>query len=236
MVVDVPVRNLPDSLEGLKIVQVSDLHIGPTIGQRFVRKVVHRVNFLEPDIVALTGDIGDGLTEVFRPSTDPLKDLKSRFGIYYVPGNHEYYADAEAWMDMMKEMGMEVLVNDGRIVNIQGEDVLIGGVPDPASGESRQPESALKLGEGKLKILLSHRPDIADEADRLGYDLTLAGHTHGGQFFPWTIVAWRVHRYFVGLYQLSHGHIYVSPGTGSWGPLLRLGSTPEITLLRLRKL
>lgn len=234
--VKVPVKNLSPELVGLKIVHISDLHIGPTIGKNFVEKVVHRVNALKPDLVAFTGDIGDARVEDHHEDAAPLKNLNSTYGSYYVPGNHEVYWDMNAWVEKFSSLGMKVLVNRGETFTRNGKMVLVAGVPDPRSGiiwETVKPLREFK--ESSLTILLSHRSEIAEGIAGDDYDLILAGHTHGGQFFPWTLIAMLDHKYYVGLYKLKKGHIYVNPGTGSWGPLLRLGTTPEITLLELVK-
>lgn len=235
--IDVPVRDLSPGLKDLKIVHLSDIHVGPTIGAEFVGKIVERVNELDPDLVVLTGDIGDGDIEKFREEARPLEMLRSKHGVFYVPGNHEYYSDAGAWMKFFASLGMKVLVNRGENIEIAGQKVFVGGVPDPVSGEILNPRYPLKDADpaASLKLLLSHRSEVAEETGAENYDLIFAGHTHGGQFFPWTIIAYFAHKYYVGLYAFGEkSHIYVSPGTGSWGPLVRLGTTPEIAVLNLR--
>lgn len=233
----VTVRDLPAELKGLKIVQLSDVHIGPTIGAGFVQKIVDRVNEQNPDIIVLTGDIGDGKIDKFKDDALPLKDLKAQYGVFYVPGNHEYYSNAGAWMKHFSSLGMNVLSNSGKNVIVKGKRIFIGGIPDPVSGEIMNPRYPLKdaANDSDLRLLLSHRPEVAEEEGADKYDLILAGHTHGGQFFPWTIIAYFAHKYYLGLYSFGEkSHIYVSAGTGSWGPLVRLGTTPEISVLSLR--
>ena len=232
----ISVKNLPDELKGLKIVHLSDIHVGPTIGADFVQKIVDRVNEEKADLIVLTGDIGDGKIDKFKEGARPLEKLDAKYGVFYVPGNHEYYSDAGAWMKYFSSLGMKVLVNEGTNIEINGKKVFVGGVPDPVSGEILNPRYPLKDAEADtfLKLLLSHRSEVAEEEGAENYDLIFAGHTHGGQFFPWTIVAYFAHKYYVGLYSFAEkSHIYVSPGTGSWGPLVRLGTTPEIAVLTL---
>ena len=131
---------------------------------------------------------------------------------------------------------MKVLINDGSQFQVKDQIFLVAGVPDPASAQTIDPERPLRMYQNNsFKLLLSHRPEVAERVPALDYDLILAGHTHGGQFFPWTLIAMLDHRYYLGLYKLEKGHIYVSAGTGSWGPLLRLGTTAEITILELQK-
>lgn len=233
---NVPMKDLPAELQGLKIVHLSDVHVGPTIGAEFVKKIVKRVNEQNPDLIVLTGDIGDGDINKFKDDALPLQDLKAQFGVFYVPGNHEYYSNAGAWMKYFSSIGMNVLDNSGKNVMVRGKRIFVGGVPDPVSGEILNPRYPLKdaANDSTLKLLLSHRPEVAEEEGAENYDLILAGHTHGGQFFPWTIIAYFAHKYYVGLYSFGEkSHIYVSPGTGSWGPLVRLGTTPEIAVLTL---
>lgn len=232
----VPMKHLAPELKGLRIVHLSDIHVGPTIGAHFVQKIVDRVNALGPDLIVLTGDIGDGDIEKFREDARPLGKLISKYGVYYVPGNHEYYSDAGAWMKYFSALGMNVFANSGKNIQINGKTVFIGGVPDPTSGEILNPRYPLKdaSDEAALKLLLSHRSEVAEEDGAENYDMIFAGHTHGGQFFPWTIIAYLDHKYFVGLYPFGEkSHIYVTPGTGSWGPMVRLGTTPEIALITL---
>lgn len=234
--VKVPVKGLPDELEGLRIVHVSDLHIGPTIGKKFVKHVVDRVNAEKPDLIAFTGDIGDARVDLHHEDSSPLKELKPTYGTFYVPGNHEVYWNQDEWVAKFASLGMRPLVNHGEVTSHRGKEILIAGVPDPRSGILWETVRPIRENPGSaFRILLSHRPEIAEGIAADDYDLILAGHTHGGQFFPWTLIAMLDHKYYVGLYKLKRGHVYVNPGTGSWGPLLRLGTTPEITVLELVK-
>lgn len=229
-----PVPNLSADLEGFRIVQISDLHVGPTIGRKYVEDLVQKVNALSADIIALTGDIGDGPANKHKDDMAPLAHLKSQFGVFYVPGNHEYYWNANEWLTIMNNLKAVVLVNRGKKIKVKSSEILIAGVSDPAGSPKPDPLSGLKSGENaNYKILLSHRPGIANEAARLGYNLQLSGHTHGGQFFPWTIVVRFVHTYFLGHYLIDQMWLNVNSGTGSWGPFLRLGTTSEITQIEL---
>lgn len=234
--VNVPVINLPTNLIGFKIAQISDLHVGATIRRPYVENVVRKVNSLGSDIVVLTGDIGDGHVQHYRNDIAPMGKLKSRYGSFFTPGNHEYYWNVNEWLGVMNNLGIINLVNRGKVIHHQSATVLIAGIPDPVSRIHpdligiQDSESGEKAD---YRILLSHRPGIAFEASKSGFDLQLSGHTHGGQFFPWTIVVKMVHKISRGLHRVGDMWIYVNPGTGSWGPLLRLGTTPEITLLTL---
>lgn len=232
----VSIENLPQELEEFKIAQISDLHVGATIRKKYVEKVVTKTNALNAHMIALTGDIGDGHVSHYRLDIDPLRNLRSKYGSFYTPGNHEYYWNVNEWLAVMNNLGIINLVNRGKVINHRGNYILIAGIPDPVSRVA--PDllgiQSSETGEiAQLKILLSHRPGIAAEASRLGFDLQLSGHTHGGQFFPWTLAVKLVHKISRGLHRVGPMWVYVNPGTGSWGPLLRLGTTPEITLLTL---
>ncbi len=232
--VRLPVRGLHPDLVGLKIAQISDLHVGPTIRKKYVNRVMEKTNALLPDIITLTGDIADGPVKTYREDIHPLSQLRARLGSFYVTGNHEYYWGGNEWLNVMNNLGMVVLMNRGKIIQHKNARILMGGIPDPVSKILPDLESIIKVGiESDFKILLSHRPGIARSAEPLGFDLQLSGHTHGGQFFPWTLVVKFVHEFHRGLSRLGKMWVYVNMGTGSWGPFLRVGSTTEITLLEL---
>lgn len=232
--VKLPIMNLHPDLVGFKIAQISDLHVGPTIRKKYVLKVVQKTNAQNPDVIALTGDIGDGPVKIYREDIQPLSGLKSRYGSFYVTGNHEYYWNGNDWLNVMNNLGIIVLINRGKIINVNGAKVLMGGVPDPVSKLHAEIEMIADAGkDSDFKILLSHRPGVARMAQKNGFHLQLSGHTHGGQFFPWTLIVKFVHEFSRGLSKLGEMWIYVNMGTGSWGPFLRLGSTTEITLLEL---
>lgn len=236
--ISIPVVGLPQELIDFKIAQISDLHIGPTIGTKYITQVVSKINSIEADIVTLTGDIGDGPVKNYRQEINLLKDIKSKYGSFYVPGNHEYYWNVNEWLGVMNNIGVINLVNRGKVIYHQKKPILIGGIPDPVS--KLTPDLAGILDsqseeQPEFKILLSHRPGIAEMASKIGFDLQLSGHTHAGQFFPWTIVVKWVHKISKGLHKIGGMWIYVSQGTGSWGPQLRLGSQTEVTLLVLKR-
>lgn len=229
-----PVKDLPEDLEGFRIVQISDLHVGPTIGKKYVEKIVRRTNELKADLIALTGDIGDGPVKKYREDIAPFAELKARYGVFYVPGNHEYYWNANEWMNVMNNLKSIILLNRGKKIQVNKAEVLIGGVADPAGHPGPDPVSVYQAGpDSDFKILLSHRPGIAHQAAALGFNLQLSGHTHGGQFFPWTIVVRFVHKHFLGHHLVDGMWLNVNSGTGSWGPFLRLGTTSEITQIEL---
>ncbi len=239
----VPVEGLHADLEGFTIVQISDLHVGLTIREDFLRGVVDRVNTLGADIVAITGDLVDGLPDTIAGEIEPLRDLKAREGVYYVTGNHEYYWDALGWIERVSGMGIRALVNAHDVVRRGEARLVVAGVTDYSAERAMpahrsDPEAALRgAPEGvDFKLLLAHQPKSVYAAADAGFDLQLSGHTHGGQFYPWTFVVGLAHPFIAGLERYAGKMwIYVSRGTGYWGPPIRIGAPPEITRLVLRR-
>jgi predicted MPP superfamily phosphohydrolase len=233
--VDIPIDGLDPALHGLRIVQITDLHVGPTLGGRYVRKVVRMANQLRADIVALTGDFVDGSVSRLAPHVAALAELQPADRRFFVLGNHECYSGAPQWIEHFRAMGLQVLLNDYRVLSVAGAKLVVGGVLDPAAGQPPQPQLAAGSGEGPaFRLLLAHNPKIAPLAERAGFDLQLSGHTHAGQFFPWTLAVHLVHAPHVsGLSRSGRMFVYVSAGTGTWGPPVRFGTEPELTLLRL---
>jgi predicted MPP superfamily phosphohydrolase len=238
--VDVPLPTTMRHLDGFKIAQISDLHVGPTISRLFVEKVVRRTNDLGADIIALTGDLIDGKPEVLRESCRPLASLKSRHGVFVVLGNHEFYWRAATWVTEYESMGFRPLNNVHQIIDYNDGRIAIAGVPDRAStgmaeGFRYDPEQAAQgIPLAAYKILLAHQPKSSHEAQKFGFDLMLSGHTHGGQFFPFTLLVRLAERFVRGLYRSGNLWIYVNRGTGYWGPPIRFLVPPEITLITLK--
>lgn len=242
--VDVPVKNLPPDLEGFKIAQVSDLHVGPTIGKGYAADVARITNSLAPDVIALTGDMCDGLVESLKDSMAPLSTLTAKHGIFYCTGNHEYYWGANEWVKHFEGMGFTPLLNAHRVLTIGSAQLVVGGVTDLQGGRfspdhASDPAKAFAgapQGGNAVRILLAHQPGSFQAAEPHGVALQLSGHTHAGQFFPWTLAVRLVHRYWVGLNRHSDTfHVYVNRGTGYWGPPIRFLVPAEITLLRLKR-
>jgi predicted MPP superfamily phosphohydrolase len=199
--------------------------------------VARKVLGASPDLVAFTGDIGDGRAADLAGALDELRPLAAAAPVFYVPGNHEVYWNLDEWLASFRGAGMRVLLNRGERIGIRGEELFVGGITDPACAAHGLAPDLAGAAQGaagaSFRMLLSHRPDPADAAAAAGFDLQLSGHTHGGQFFPWTIVAALVHKYSLGLYRVGKMWVYVSAGTGSWGPPVRLGTRPEITVFEL---
>ncbi len=239
--IDVPLKNLSPELEGLRIVQISDLHVGPTIKRDFVQIVVDQVQELKPDLVALTGDLVDGSVNWLSNDVEPLSQLKPYYGKYFITGNHEYYSGVEHWLDKTGELGFVNLLNEHRVLNINGAKLTLAGVNDAEAervlpAHASNPEKALHgAPTDSLKILLAHQPSAIYSAQRLGVDLQLSGHTHGGQFKPFNLAVAQAFEYVSGLHNHKGTMLYVNTGTGYWGPPLRLGMPNEITVLRLTK-
>jgi uncharacterized protein len=241
--IDVPVMDLPPALDGLRIVQISDVHVGPTIGARYVRHIVERALSLKPDLYALTGDFVDGPVERLGPHLAPLAQLAADKPAFFVTGNHEYYSGARAWVEHFRGLGVRILQNEHAMLDVRGARLLVGGVNDPAAGrfdKAARPDAiraAAAHVRADFRLLLAHNPKLASRAAQAGFGLMLSGHTHAGQFFPWTLAVRLVHApHVAGLSREGTMWVYVSPGTGSWGPPVRFGTRPEITLLRLMKL
>lgn len=230
----VTVPGLHPELQGLGLLQISDLHVGPTIRKPFVRRVVRKVNAEKPDFVFLTGDIADASVESIRDDLSPLGELKARFGVFYVTGNHEFYWGASALIEEFKRLGITVLQDESRSVTIGKAKVFIAGISDPVGQSSDLKRASSRMDKEDVKILLSHRPGIYSEAARFGYDLILSGHTHAGQFFPFSLLIPFAHKYYNGLNTHEGLKLYVNPGTGYWGPPNRFGVFSEISHLTLR--
>ncbi len=239
--VEVPIAGLPDDLLGFRIVQLSDLHVGPTIKRAFVAAVVDTANRLDPDIVALTGDVADGFAPRLRDEVAPLARLEARYGKFFVTGNHEYYWDAPGWVREIERLGFDVLLNAHRLIHHGRGRLLLAGVTDHSAshgvpGHASDPAAAVAgAPPSDVKVLLAHHPKSAFAARTAGFDLQLSGHTHGGQYFPFNLLVRLFQPFVAGLHRLEEMWLYVSRGTGYWGPPLRLAAPAEITLIQLTR-
>ncbi|OGB32816.1 MAG: serine/threonine protein phosphatase [Burkholderiales bacterium RIFCSPLOWO2_12_FULL_61_40] len=245
--VDVPIANLPEALQGFTVAQISDIHVGPTIKTEYLQRIVDRVNRLQADMVAITGDLVDGSVQELRHHVAPLAQLASTHGTFFVTGNHEYYSGAHAWIDVLRGLGVQVLMNEHVVIhhNKDSQDperavVVVAGVTDYSAhhfDESHRsdPQTALAHAPALtlFRLLLAHQPRSAPAAAAAGYDLQLSGHTHGGQFWPWGYFVKFQQPFTAGLHKLDSLWVYTSRGTGYWGPPKRFGAPSEITHLRL---
>lgn len=238
--VTIALKNLPQAFNGFTIAQISDLHVGPTIGRAYAKNVVEITNGLKPDLIALTGDFVDGTIDDLHEDVEPLRDLKSTHGSFFVTGNHEYYSGAQPWCEHFKTMGINVLANEHRVITHGGEAIILAGVNDYSTlraGPSYacNPAKAIEdAPEDAVKILLAHQPITYELSEPAGYDLQLSGHTHAGQYFPFNLLIPFFHKYYKGLNRHKDMQIYINSATGYWGPPLRTGVPTEITLITLQ--
>jgi len=235
--VEVALPDWPAALEGFRIAQLSDVHIGTLIGKRFAARVTERVNALGADAVAITGDLVDGSVEHIGDRVSPFAELRSRHGTYFVTGNHDYYSGATRWCDRVRELGITVLRNERIALDHDGAQLWLAGVDDYMLRRRSQAdlEQALSgLSETDPVVLLAHNPLTFEDAHKRGVSLQLSGHTHGGQMWPFTWLVRFQTRFVAGLYRVGRAQLYVSLGTGYWGPPVRVLAPAEITLLTLR--
>lgn len=235
---------LPRALDGFSIALLTDVHIGPLLDGRFLRQLVEKTNQLRPDLIAIGGDLVDGSVAQIGDQVAELRRLQSKYGVYFVTGNHEYYAGAGSWSGFLQRLGVDVLMN--RTLSIgdkhkAGASFDLTGVPDVLAGRAGAEEPDIERATGgrdpeRELIVLAHQPVQIYASARVGAGLQLSGHTHGGQLFPFGALTRMAQPYLAGLY--SHGdtdtQIYVSRGSGFWGPPMRVLAPAEVSLLRLR--
>ncbi|MDI9871703.1 metallophosphoesterase [Flectobacillus roseus] len=234
----IQIANLPVDLEKFTILQISDLHAGAGINRTYVENVVRQALELKVDVIVLTGDIADGDFKKYKDNIKPLARLRAHTPVLYISGNHEYLRDSEKWLEHFQQMDFELLLNRHTVIYKGNSSILFAGVIDPAVKEIRPKDgpdieqSLLGSPVSDVKILLAHQPNIAEEASKY-FDLQLSGHTHAGQFFPWNLIIKLFQPYYYGLKKCGPMWVYTNPGTGFWGPPLRIGTTSEITILEL---
>jgi hypothetical protein len=238
--VEIPVSRLPVPLHGFSIAQITDVHVGPTIRREFVERLVRRVNGLGTDVIAVTGDLVDGSVKQLAAHTAPLSQLSARHGAFFVTGNHEYYSGEPAWTREIRKLGLTVLENEHVVLEHDGASLVLAGVPDIGAhhfdaNQRSDPAAALRGAPATAgaRILLAHQPRSAAAAADAGYDVQISGHTHGGQFWPWSFFVRFFQPFTAGLHRVKGLWLYVSRGTGYWGPPNRFGVPPEITRIRL---
>jgi hypothetical protein len=235
---EVEIENLPQNLNGFSIIQLTDIHIGLILDKKWLEKVVEKTNSANPDLIAVTGDMIDGRVEKLEQEVSPLSRLYSKNGVLGVTGNHEYYFNFKKWVPVFEKMGIEMLDNEHRVIDINGSKLIIAGVPDTYqkrfTGKGPDFLKAVKNAPEGVSVLLSHRPDGVPL--NINADLQLSGHTHGGHIF---FLKWLIGSYngglVNGLYEINKRKIYVSPGTGLWaGFSCRIGVPSEITRIVLK--
>jgi predicted MPP superfamily phosphohydrolase len=241
--IEVKLARLPSQLEGFKIVQITDMHIGAILEKNFVRQVVDTVNGLNPDLIVITGDLVDAQVRHIGKDIAPLAELKARCGVYFVTGNHEYYIGTQPWLSMLDRIGVNVLLNQRAIIGDRrpgGASFDLAGLPDTQAAFFRKDHTPDLIGtlkgrdEERELILLTHRPDDIFQAAKAEVGLQISGHTHGGQMWPINVPYKLAYPYVSGLHKHGpHTQIYVSRGTGFWGPPMRVGIPAEVSSLIL---
>jgi uncharacterized protein len=238
--VQIPLDRLPRSMDGLRIAAVADIHLGPLAGRPHAERVAAAVNRLDADLVAIVGDLVDGTVAELGAAAAPLRGLRSRHGSYFVTGNHEYYSGVEEWVAKIDRLGVRVLQNERLEIRARGGVLDLAGVDDPtgedvgASGGPNFPRALDGRDPDRPVVLLAHQPVQVREAARYGVDLQLSGHTHGGQMVPFNYLVRLQQPVVSGLATVDGTKVFVTTGAGFWGPPVRVGVPPEVTLVELR--
>ena len=236
--VDVKIKNLK---KPYKIVQISDIHIGGLIDQKFIKDLVAKINLLNADLVVITGDLVDTKLEFARAALDELRYLNSRYGTYFIVGNHEYFHGVTPIINYVNSLGIKVLENESVYIGDENSGFNLAGVYDRFGFRHKAYEpdinKALENCQNSPTVLLAHQPKyLKDLEDTKNIDLILCGHTHGGQIFPFNFLVKLEQPYVRGLYEHNENtQVYVNKGTGFWGPPMRLGASSEITILNLQE-
>ena len=236
----VRLRRLDPAFNGFRIAVVSDIHLGPLAGRAHTERIVRMINETEPDLVALVGDLVDGTVEQLGSAAEPLRDLESREGAFFVTGNHEYFVeDPSSWLRELERLGVQPLRNENTAIRRGSAAFDLAGVNDVAGEERSDPpdfDRALAGADSsRPTILLAHQPVQVEEAAVRGVDLQLSGHTHGGQMWPFHYIVRAVQPSLAGLSTVENTQLYVTRGAGFWGPPVRIGAQADITVLSLER-
>ncbi len=239
--VPVTLADLDPALDGLRIVTFSDGHLSATYGGRRFERVVEMVNAQRPDVVAVVGDLVDGSVEDLREDVAPLGDLVSEYGVFFVTGNHEYFVDTTAWLRHLPTLGVQVLRNERVAITRGGASFDLAGIDDRIAASSGVPGHGADLDaaldgrdDATPVVLLAHQPVMVEQARAAGVDLQLSGHTHGGQLWPLDYAIRLDQPAVQGWSRHGGTQLYVTPGVGHWGPPMRVGARPEVTVVELR--
>nr|WP_106188243.1 metallophosphoesterase [Umezawaea tangerina] len=236
--VPIALGKLAPAFDGFRIAVVSDIHLGPLLGRSHTERVVNTINGLRPDLVAIVGDLVDGTVEELGEAAAPLRDLVSPHGSFFVTGNHEHFSGAQPWLAELTRLGVHPLRNELLAVTRGGAAFDLAGVNDVTGrsyGDGPDMEKALERHDTSTPVvLLAHQPVQAVQAAKLGVDLQLSGHTHGGQMWPFNYAVTLQQPVVSGLAEVDGMPVYVSNGAGFWGPPVRVGAPPDVTLVELR--
>jgi hypothetical protein len=238
--VEIELPRWPAARDGYRIVQISDIHIGPILGRAFAASLVERVNALAPDLVAVTGDLVDGKLELLADEVAPFGRLRGRDGVYFVTGNHDHYSGADDWAGAVSRLGLCVLRNRRVAIGAGADAFDLVGVDDHrgdmigAQGGEDLDLALAGRDASRPAVLLAHDPSTFKRASTLGIDLQLSGHTHGGQIWPFGYLVRLAVTFVAGHYRRGDAQLLVSCGTGFWGPPMRLGAPAEISEIVLR--
>jgi predicted MPP superfamily phosphohydrolase len=232
--VELPIQlaNLPPALDGTTIVQLTDLHIGPALGREFTAELVARANALQPDLVAITGDLVDGSVDELRDAVAPLADLRAKHGVFFVTGNHETYSGERDWCAHLPTLGVRVLRNERVRIGDADASFDLAGVDD-FNARHDMDQAMAGRDPARACVLLAHQPRSVLEAAKHGVGLQLSGHTHGGQIWPWRYLVFLQQPYVEGLHRHGDTWLYVSRGCGYWGPPMRVNAPSEIVKVTL---
>jgi predicted MPP superfamily phosphohydrolase len=232
--ISVKLPNLPSAWRGRRAAVVSDLHLGHLNYRGFLRRIIAKLTRLEPDVVFIPGDLFDGTAIDFDPLVEPWEKLSPPFGIYFVTGNHEEFSSPTRYLAAVKRFGLRTLINEKVVLDglqIVGVDYRDSTHPEHFRSVLRQ----IGFDRGAASVLLVHTPDRLAVSAEEGISLQLSGHTHRGQFFPFTLIVLRMcGKFAYGLNYLGNLAVYTSCGAGTWGPPMRLGSDPEIVLIHFK--
>jgi uncharacterized protein len=239
--VPVTLAGLDPALDGLRIVTFSDGHLSTTYGGRRFERVVELVNAQRPDVVAIVGDLVDGDVDDLREEVAPLADLVSEQGVYFVTGNHEYFVDTTAWLRHLPTLGVRVLRNERVAIRRGGASFDLAGIDDRTADRSGLPGHGADLDaaldgrdDGTPVVLLAHQPVMVEQARAAGVELQVSSHTHGGQLWPFDYAIRLDQPAVQGRSRVGDTQLYVTPGVGFWGPPMRIGARPEVSVIELR--
>ena len=234
----ITLNKLANELDGFRIVQLTDVHIGPTIGRDFTEGLVEKVNALAADIVVITGDLVDGSVSEIGENVAPLINLEAKEGVFFVTGNHEYYSGADQWLEFLPSLNIRCLRNERVQISRGASSLDLAGIDDSDADKfghgADLPRALSGRDTSNPVVLLAHRPRAFPQAKEHGVDLQISGHTHGGQIWPFGYITRLVEPFILGLHKRDDSQIYVSCGTGYWGPPMRLAAPAEIALLELK--